>query len=391
MNQTSTTLSPTFVASDDTEHLIHQVKHAYDNKTPIIIEGNGTKRFLGHHIDTRHPIISTREHSGIINYEPVELVMTARAGTTLAEIDAVLAENQQMLACDPARFNGQATIGGSLATNQAGPSRPWAGSLRDHVLGVNLINGKGEHLRFGGKVMKNVAGYDVSRLQAGAMGTLGLMTEISFKVLPCAKAKTTVRQALSQADAINMMNQLSGQPTPLSGAAWLEGWLYLQFSGAQTAVDKARDTHINNDTNTSVLSATDADIFWAQLRDQQLDFFNDLSSNEPLWRFSVNSSAWDSLNEEMNNNNWLVDWGGALRWLKGNFDSDKLSAWAQAHGGEVTLYRTGKDHEKTASQGGALQMVLPPTNSVTQRIQTHIKNSFDPNNIFNNGRLYHWM
>lgn len=390
MNTTLKTSPSDFTANDDTKKLISQVKQAYDNKTPIIIEGNGTKRFLGHSINSDHAVISTREHSGIINYEPVELVMTARAGTTLAEIDAVLAENKQTLACDPARFNGQATIGGSLATNQAGPSRPWTGSLRDHVLGVNLINGKGEHLRFGGKVMKNVAGYDVSRLQAGAMGTLGLMTEISFKVLPYASAIMTVRQASSQSEAINTMNQLAGQPTPLSAASWVSGYLYLQFSGAQIAVDKILETFTSEHNNTEILSLEKASEFWTKLRDQQLDFFNHLSSKESLWRFSINSTAWDDFSHSIDDKAWLADWGGALRWLKGDFDQEKLSQWAQQHGGEVTLFAKKKcENEDTFT--GAAQITLPPINPVIQRIQTNLKNSFDPHHILNIGRLYHWI
>lgn len=386
MNTTKIISSPDFTAKDDTQNLFDQVNHAYENKTPICIEGNGTKRSLGYSINSEHTVVSTSEHSGIINYEPVELVMTARAGTTLAEIDAALAENKQTLSCDPARFGGQATIGGSLATNQAGPSRPWAGSLRDHVLGVNLINGKGEHLRFGGKVMKNVAGYDVSRLQAGAMGTLGIMTEISFKVLPYANATMSVRQASSQNDAINSMNQLAGKPTPLSAASWVNGYLYLQFSGAQSAVDKALETFTIEHSKAEILSIEQASDFWIKLRDQQLDFFNDLSSKESLWRFSIRSTAWDDFSHNIDDKAWLADWGGSLRWLKGDFNQDKLSQWAQKHGGEVTLFSNNKDVFT-----GAGQITLPPMNSVIQRIQTNLKNSFDPQRILNNGRLYHWI
>jgi glycolate oxidase FAD binding subunit len=393
MNNTKKITASDFTANDDLENLIGQVKQAYNNKTPINIEGNGTKRLLGLRINSDHTVISTREHTGIINYEPVELVMTARAGTTLAEIDAILAENQQTLACDPARFNGKATIGGSLATNQAGPSRPWTGSLRDHVLGVNLINGKGEHLRFGGKVMKNVAGYDVSRLQAGAMGTLGLMTEISFKVLPFASATMTVRQAIPQAEAISTMNEIAGQPTPLSAASWVSGYLYLQFSGAQSAVESAVNKILKKVTlehnNTEILSSEQASDFWTKLRDRQLDFFNNLSSDESLWRFSINSSAWDDFSHSIDDKAWLADWGGALRWLKGNFDQDKLSQWAQVHGGEVTLFDKNKSHNAHIFTGAG-QITLPKMNPVIQRIQKNIKNSFDPHHILNIGRLYHW-
>ena len=387
----NTQISPAdFTANDDAKNLISQVKQAYENKTPISIEGNGTKRHLGHSINSEHTVISTREHSGILNYEPVELVMTARAGTTLAEIDSVLGANQQTLACDPARFNGQATIGGSLATNQAGPSRPWTGSLRDHVLGVNLINGKGEQLRFGGKVMKNVAGYDVSRLQAGAMGTLGLMTEISFKVLPIANATMTVKQAISQADAIKAMNQLAGQPTPLSAASWVSGDLYLQFSGAQIAVNKILETMTSDNHNAEILSLELASSFWSKLRDQKLDFFNNFSSDQSLWRFSINPTASDDFSNSIDDKAWLADWGGALRWLKGDFDQEQLSKWAHSHGGEVTLFAKNESHIESVFTGAG-QITLPPMNPVVQRIQSNIKNSFDPHHILNVGRLYHWI
>lgn len=383
-------ISPSvFTANDDAKNLISQVKQAYKNRAPLTIEGNGTKRFLGHSINSEHAVISSHKHSGIIDYEPVELVMTARAGTTLAEIDAVLDDNQQTLACDPARFNGLATIGGSLASNQAGPSRPWSGSLRDHVLGVNLINGKGEYLRFGGKVMKNVAGYDVSRLQAGAMGTLGLMTEISFKVLPYTSASMTVRQALPQAEAINNMNLLAGKPTPLSAASWVNGYLYLQFSGAQSAVNKILETFTREHKDTEILSPDQASNFWTMLREQQLDFFNHLTGEESLWRFSINSSAWDNFSHNIDDKAWLADWGGALRWLKGDFDQEELSQWAQQHGGEVTLF-TKNQSQNTSYFTGAGQISLPPMNPVIQRIQTNIKNSFDPHHILNIGRLYQW-
>jgi glycolate oxidase FAD binding subunit len=261
------------------------------------------------------------------------------------------------------------------------------------VLGVSLINGKGEYLRFGGKVMKNVAGYDVSRLQAGAMGTLGLMTEISFKVLPIANATMTVRQAIPQAEAINTMNDIAGQPTPLSAASWVSGYLYLQFSGAQSAVESAVNKILKTVTlehnNAEILSSEQASDFWTKLRDKQLDFFNNLSSEESLWRFSINSSAWDDFSHSIDDKAWLADWGGALRWLKGNFDQEKLSQWAQVHGGEVTLFNKNKSHNAHIFTGAG-QITLPKMNPVIQRIQTNIKNSFDPGHILNIGRLYHW-
>lgn len=358
--------------SDLTTLFIDQIKVAANDKKAITIIGNGTKHFLGRAVKNSDTIISTSDHTGILNYEPVELVMTARAGTTLAEIDAELEKNNQYLACDPARFNGAATIGGSLATNQAGPSRPWAGSLRDHVLGVNLINGHGEALRFGGKVMKNVAGYDVSRLQAGAMGTLGLITEVSFKVLPKPAASQTLIQEIEAQKALELMNQLAGQPKPLTAACWVDGKLYLQLSGAKSAVEGTVDKWAGD-----LLEEGEATLFWNTLRDHKNDFFTLRQPNESLWRFSINSTASPFLEEAP----WLMDWAGSQRWLKGEFVHSELQEWALKQGGEVVLYQGG---DRT-------QDIFYQPNSVMKKIQTDLKRSFDPHQLFNAGRLYSWM
>jgi glycolate oxidase FAD binding subunit len=364
--------------SDLSTKLVDQVKTCIDSKQKIIVEGGGTKKALGRNTyDKNAQVITTKQHTGIINYEPVELVMTVRAGTTLKEIDEVLAENNQVLACDPPRFDGNATFGGSLAANLSGPSRPWLGSIRDHVLGVNLINGKGEHLRFGGKVMKNVAGYDVSRLQAGAMGTLGLMTEMSFKVLPKLAVTSTLRAEATHAEAIRMMNELSGQPKPLMGACWLNNHLYLRLSGAKSAVEGTLKQWQKKLTNPKELSAEDALTFWSNLREQRDSFFSQRDASESLWRFSLSSAAPEYLEGE----HWLLDWAGSQRFLKGDFSRAELSAWAREYGGEVVLYQGG---DRT-------QEIIAEPNSVIKTLQKNIKHSFDPQNIFNAGRLYGWM
>lgn len=364
--------------SDLSSKLVDQVKACIDNNQKIIIEGGGTKKALGRDTyNTGAQVITTKEHTGIINYEPVELVMTVRAGTTLKEIDAALAENNQVLACDPPRFDGNATFGGSLAAHLSGPSRPWLGSIRDHVLGVNLINGNGEHLRFGGKVMKNVAGYDVSRLQAGAMGTLGLMTEMSFKVLPKLAVTSTLRAEATQAEAIRIMNEFSGQPKPLMGACWLNNHLYLRLSGAKSAVEGTLTQWHKKLTNPKELSPADALSFWSNLREQRDSFFSERDADESLWRFSLSSAAPVHLEGER----WLLDWAGSQRFLKGEFPQTELSAWAREYGGEVVLYQGG---DRT-------QEIITEPNSVMKTLQKNIKHSFDPQNIFNAGRLYSWM
>jgi glycolate oxidase FAD binding subunit len=364
--------------SDISSQLVDQVKACIDNNQKIIVEGAGTKKSLGRSTyNDSARVIATKEHTGIINYEPVELVMTVRSGTTLKEIDEALAENNQVLACDPPRFNGEATFGGSLAANLSGPSRPWLGSIRDHVLGVNLINGRGEHLRFGGKVMKNVAGYDVSRLQAGAMGTLGLMTEMSFKVLPKLAVTSTLRAEATQADAIRIMNELSGQPKPLMGACWLDNHLYLRLSGAKSAVEGTLEQWLKKLTNPKELSVIEALTFWSNLREQSNSFFSQRNANDSLWRFSLNSAAPAHLEGE----HWLIDWAGSQRFLKGDFSQEDLSTWVREQGGEVVLYQGG---DRT-------QEIITEPNSVMKTLQKNIKHSFDPQNIFNAGRLYGWM
>lgn len=376
-------MSENDISNDMSKELIDQVRQAIDKQQPLSIEGNGTKRFLGRRSDAAVDAqkISVSGHSGILTYEPVELVMTARAGTTLGEIDAVLDENQQMLACDPARFGGQATIGGSLAANQSGPARPWLGSLRDHVLGVGLINGKAEHLQFGGQVMKNVAGYDVSRLQAGAMGTLGVMTEVSFKVLPKPALTATLCQSMSADDAVAIMNRLAGTPKPISGAAWVDDKLYIRLSGACRAVESTSEQW-QKEWELDVLDTDKADAFWQRLRDQQLAFFNE--TEKPLWRFSIKSTAPSLPNNSQAEQSLLIDWCGSQRWLSGDYSHSELQEWAAQQGGEVSLYRD-------AQSGDAAKDVFYQADPVVQRIQSNIKQSFDPANIFNNGRLYAWM
>ena len=351
--------------TDISQELIARVMQASHDGTALQIMGGGSKQFMG-----REPIgdpISLSEHKGILSYEPIELVLTARAGTSITQINSALAEHNQCLAFEPPTFDGQATLGGTLACHLSGPARPWSGSIRDHVLGIRLINGHAEELRFGGQVMKNVAGYDVSRMQAGAMGTLGIITEVSLKVMPKPAATVTIKQEMDAATAIETMNRLSGKSKPLTGACWFDNHLYLRLAGARSAVDSTVNQWqgaILEDTNT----------FWSMLREQQLDYFLNASS---LWRFSVKSSAAHMLPEE----DWLIDWGGSQRWLRGDFTVDKLEALAEAAGGQVSLYRGGdRSQEVFHTQPEALQ-----------KLHQRLKHAFDPNGVFNPNRLYSWM
>lgn len=359
--------------ADMSTELQQQVLAALHDKQALNIVGGGSKSFMGREAVGERLDVSG--HSGIVNYQPVELVLTARAGTPLTEIEAALSENNQMLAFEPPRFSDVATLGGTLACNQSGPGRPWSGSVRDHVLGVRLINGLGEHLKFGGQVMKNVAGYDVSRLQAGAMGSLGVITEISLKVLPKPAASRTVVWDIGAREAIAFMNQLAAWPKPLSAACWLQGRLYVRLSGALSAVDAT----VKEWTGVE-LAEDQANEFWRQLGQQELPFFDKgvfLTTDMPLWRFSVNSAAHiPSLDEHS-----IIDWGGAQRWFRGEQDKLHMESLATSAGGQVSLYAGGDRRSD----------VMHTTPAVLQAIQKRIKASFDPDGIFNPGRLYHWM
>ncbi|MBR9866048.1 MAG: glycolate oxidase subunit GlcE [Oceanospirillales bacterium] len=351
--------------ADLSQQLQQQVLDARSDKRQLNIVAGNSKASMGRttHADT----LNVSDHTGVISYQPVELVLTVRSGTTLTEIEALLDDNNQMLAFEPPRFSEHSTIGGTLACNLSGPGRPWAGSIRDHVLGVRLINGLGEHLKFGGQVMKNVAGYDVSRLQAGAMGTLGVLTEVSLKVLPKPAAVRTLSWQLEAKQALSLMLELAGKPKPISAACWIEGQLYVRLSGAQSAVDATLKEWNGCDE-------PDSDNFWRALRDQQLSQFQ---SNDPLWRFSINPAAEIPSLDHLS----IIDWGGAQRWYRGHQDKHEMEALAELAGGQVSLYTGG---DRTAD---VFHQPVP----ALQEIQKRLKASFDPDGILNSGRLYSWM
>ncbi|WP_299197601.1 glycolate oxidase subunit GlcE [uncultured Amphritea sp.] len=351
--------------ADISPQIQQQILDARRDKRQLNIVAGNSKPFMGRqtHADT----LNVSQHRGIISYQPVELVLTARSGTPLTEIEALLDEHNQMLAFEPPRFSAHSTIGGTLACNLSGPGRPWSGSIRDHILGVRLINGLGEHLKFGGQVMKNVAGYDVSRLQAGAMGTLGVLTEVSLKVLPKPAAVSTLSWELEAKQAIRMMNELAGKPKPISAACWIEGRLYIRLSGAQSAVDATiKEWHGSEEP--------DADNLWLALRDQQLSAFQ---STDPLWRLSINAAADVAPLDHLS----IIDWGGAQRWYRGHQDKYEMETLAERAGGQVSLYTGG---DRTAD---VFHQPVP----ALQEIQKRIKASFDPDGILNSGRLYSWM
>lgn len=351
--------------SDQTEVLIANVNQAIEHREPLAISGNGSKAFIGR--AAAGTPLSVRGHAGIVEYHPEEMVVTARAGTTIADLDRELAGHGQSLASEPPRFAGQATLAGTLACNLSGPARPWTGSLRDHVLGLRLINGRGEHLRFGGQVIKNVAGYDIARLQAGAMGVLGLITEISVRVHPVPECRLTRVFELDAQVAIDRMTELCGRNTPLSGACWHRDRLYLRLSGPDAAIGRIA-SKLGGET------LDDGEAFWQSIRDFSFGFF---TGAECLFRFSLPAATAHFEPD----GDWLLDWGGAQRWLTGSYDFADLETLAAVRNGQVSLFRGGN------RKGD----VFHTCDAVQQRIHTRLKTAFDPLGIFNPGRLYRWM
>lgn len=343
-----------------------QIVAAGADRAPLCIRGGGSKDWYGQ--APTGTVLDTRAYAGIVDYEPTELVITARCGTPLAEIEAALAANHQMLAFEPPRFGPGATIGGAVAAGLSGPSRSSVGAIRDFVLGAVLMDAKGEVLHFGGQVMKNVAGYDVSRLLTGSLGTLGLLLEVSVKVLPTPIAQTSVRQSMSQIDAIRHLNNLGGLPLPIAASFWQDDVLTVRLAGARAAV-MAGHARVGGD----VFAGGEADAFWLAVREQTAPFF-DTAADAPLWRLSVPSiaSPLDLSGPQ------AIEWGGAQRWLRTTAPADKIRAIATAVGGHATLFRGG---DKSV---GVFQPLAPAVHAIHRQL----KNAFDPDSIFNPGRMY---
>ena len=335
-------------------------------RKPLRLRGGGSKDFYGGPLAGE--VLDTRGHSGIVGYEPTELVITARAGTPLAEIESALATRRQVLACEPPHF-GAATLGGAVAAGLSGPRRAVAGSLRDYVLGVKLMDGEGRELNFGGQVMKNVAGFDVSRLVAGSLGTLGLILEVSLKVMPQPVAQATLRFEMPQDKALDALNGWGGQPVPLAASCWQDGVLTLRLSGAQAAVTAACEK-----LGGERIAEPEAASFWDSLREQTTAFF---AGDAPLWRLSLPSVAppLDLPGAQ------LIEWGGAQRWLRGAVDVTQLRETAARAGGHATLFRGGHMEQRT---GG----VFAPLSPALMEVHRRLKQSFDPYGVFNPGRMY---
>lgn len=365
--------------------IIDRIKTAASTATPLRIRGGGTKDFYGQSLQGE--MLDTTVLSGITSYEPSELVVTVRAGTKLAELEAVLAEKNQCLPFEPPHFgaqhNGHTTVGGMVAAGLSGPSRASAGGVRDYMLGVSIINGKAESLSFGGQVMKNVAGYDVSRLMAGSLGTLGLITEVSLKVLPIAPAEATLKFECSQAQALQMLNTWSGQPLPLNASCWVNDngdngvpSLYVRLRGAVAAVNAACERmggELQNAESGNPTVAAD----WRALRDQTMPFFN-LRADACLWRLSVPDTTPD-----LNLGPTLVEWHGAQRWVKmPASETVRVRELAHSVGGSATVFIASQANNTPA------YLTFSPLKSPLDRIHRELKKQFDPAGIFNRGRMF---
>jgi glycolate oxidase FAD binding subunit len=333
---------------------------AHAQQRPLRIRGAGTKDFYGESM--RGETLEVCAWHGIVGYDPSELVITARCGTRLSQIERALAERGQMLAFEPPRFGGDPSIGGVIAAGLSGPRRPYTGAARDFVLGATLLTAAGELLRFGGQVMKNVAGFDVSRLLCGSLGILGVITEVSLKVLPLPRAESTLRLELPAGEAIAAFNRWAGEPVPLSGAAWRDGCAWVRLSGAPSAVRAARE-RLGGES----LDPASALQFWSALRDGHLPLFG----RDLVWRVSVPSAAPPlALPGES-----LIDWGGALRW-HADPPADHVRALAVSADGTAQCWRG------TAPAGR-----FHPLTPAVATVHARLKERFDPHGIFNPGRL----
>ncbi len=347
----------------DLQSLEERIRAAAAARRPLRIRGGGSKDFYGGPLEGE--LLEIGGLAGITLCEPTELIVSARAGTPLQELERVLAGHGQMLGFEPPGFDGCATLGGAVASGLSGPRRPYCGAVRDFVLGVEMIDGRGERLRFGGKVIKNVAGFDLSRMMAGSLGTLGVLTEVTLKTVPRPSVECTVRFEMDQAQALDSMRLWATRPLPLSATEWEDGALHVRMSGAEAAVRAAR-RELGGEIADGVHDR------WDSVREQQLPFF---TAARELWRVSlpVDSPPLPVPGPT------LIEWGGSLRWLSGPQDGDALRALAGRLGGHATLYRA-----PSKPPSGPFQ----PLSAAMLSLHKRLKTVFDPHGIFNRGRLY---
>jgi glycolate oxidase FAD binding subunit len=370
---------------------VDTIRAAADAKAPLRIRGAGSKDFYGEPFDASLPVLDTRSHSGIVSYEPSELVITVKAGTPLTEVEAALMEQEQCLPFEPPHYSKSSTIGGMVAAGLAGPARATAGSVRDYLLGAHLINGKAEYLQFGGTVMKNVAGYDVSRMLAGSMGTLGLITQVSLKVLPIAPAEATLRFEMLEATAIERLNEWAGQPLPLNASSWVMDagvpTLYLRLRGAVAAVHSAC-LRLASEAGGVRVDSSETSADWLAARDLQLPWFQEgFKRGEDLWRISVAQTT-----PPLNLGDTMIDWLGGQRWIFAPAGEPEAAQRIRAEVREVNGNATKFIANYLYGTGGKAVFSLKNRHfdlipEPLARIHRALKAEFDPAGIFNPGRL----
>lgn len=354
---------PEIPDNDRTADLQSQLREALADGEPLAIRGGGTKAFYGREITGR--ALEMSGHTGVVSYDPTELVVTVRAGTRLAALQDLLAGHGQLLAFEPPHFGDGATVGGMVAAGLAGPRRPWGGGVRDAVLGARVLDGTGEVLRFGGEVMKNVAGYDLSRLQAGSLGILGVLLDVSLKVLPRPQVETTRILDIGAQEALAWLAEWGRRPLPLTGAAHTRDGLRLRLAGSESAVAEAAE-RIGGEED------REGPAFWTDLREHRLPFFR---AGAPLWRLSVPPAA--PLDDGLDGEG-LLDWGGTQRWLRANLPAERVRAAAAGAGGHASAFRGG-------DRSGEVFAPLPPPLLAVHR---KLKAALDPHGLFNPGRMY---
>lgn len=367
-----------------------QILAAAKTKTPLSIQGGGTKSWYGN-VNT-FAKLDTRPYSGILEYQPEELVITACAGTPLKEIEAALAEKNQVLAFEPPHFGEAATFGGAIAAGLAGPGRISVGNLRDFVLGARILDGKGQDLSFGGKVMKNVAGYDVSRLLPGSMGTLSLLLEASVKVLPKPAASTTLRCNITQARALQLLNEWAGQPLPLSASCWIgnstggDGELTIRLAGAAAAV-KAAIPLMGAAVNAIELDPEVAAEFWSALREQKLPAFTNIKGDDTLYRLALPAACGPFILENVSSD-IVLEWHGQQRWFAAPGDDAtfaSIKALANANGGHATRFKQGSNVDPSKQRFTLLSEQAHST--ALEAVQARLRVAFDPAGVFATSRL----
>jgi glycolate oxidase FAD binding subunit len=363
--------------------LVDQVRAAASDGSAVRIRGAGSKDFYGGALTGA--LLDTRELRGICSYEPTEMVISARAGTPLAELEAALAEHGQCLAFEPPRYGADGTVGGMVAAGLAGPARASVGCVRDFLLGAVLLNGRAEVLRFGGQVMKNVAGYDVARVLPGSLGVLGVLCEVSLKVLPVAPATATLHFECSQAGAIELVQRWLLAALPVNASAWEADRLHLRLAGAAAAVRTAA-ARLAVEHGGRALEEGAARQFWIELRDQRCAYFAraiaalgaDGAARElRLWRIGVPANRPPLALAGPT----LVEWGGAQRWLLTEAPIVEVRKAAQAAGGHASIVRA-------VERPADFQAELP---DILMQFHKSLKQAFDPKQIFNRGRLYSWL